>query len=457
METGERLFVVDLKSNAPFIDQDSVKRDYDIFHLEPGDPGQLVVGVIVNPTGELGKGTEDEIAKSRQQSIVGVFSCSHRVHKNDPIGSKLVEEDPLYRYRPPISPHDKVTRVNKALHGTLFLPAAEKAHGIVSATGRSIRELWDAEADASISAPATPAKGVAAVKELGRTEGTHAIIGTASLEESAPFSRGMFAANRYDESSSVEEFLGLKIETNDTPTLNLQGLEGRVIEDATQVAGQAIGEAPSYSEMEAHVINVSHAEFVRNGDEVVAFGTSRHYDGYINSKGRREKLTILWGTMVDPQYRRLGLMIKLNYDLILSAKQACRNAVRGAFKSIRRMFIPAPMVVRTQSRAVWEACNRHFEGVVPVGEMPKQRYQHMISYTALREGWVLDELNVQRDAYSSTRVNNEKDLIPGLSPHDAVVISGDFTFWRETLTKFYISFIYPWRAAKKAPPQLPQA
>ena len=74
------------------------------------------------------------------------------------------------------------------------------------------------------------------------------------------------------------------------------------------------------------------------------------------------------------------------------------------------------------------------------------RYQHMTNYVALKEGWEIDENNIQKNAYAEKRVDREADLIPGLGEHDAYVFSGDFTLWRELLTKFALKVLYPLKA-----------
>jgi len=260
---------------------------------------------------------------------------------------------------------------------------------------------------------------------------------------------GPFRAVQYHQSSEMQPFLRLIIERQGNPTLNYEKIRALVIDDACSVAKKAIGALPPREEMEEHVFLVSESETVRDGTQVVAFGTSKYFDGYINKKGKREKLTMLWGTMVDPDHRRGGLMIKLNYDLILSAKMAVKASLRG-WSILKRLFVPAPMVVRTQSRAVWEACNRHFFGVTKVSEKNLERYQHMVEYIAKEMGWELDEKNVQRDAYTSKRVQDYSSLIPGLNEHDAYIFAGDFTLWREIMTKAYVHIYYPLKEFYKA-------
>lgn len=254
---------------------------------------------------------------------------------------------------------------------------------------------------------------------------------------------------QYDPTSEMVDFVGLKIERQMTPTLNYAKVKDRVVNEATEVAEESIGESPPFEEMEEHAFNVHVSETARDREKVAAFGTSKYFEGYVNNRGKREQLTMLWGTMVRPQYRRKGLMIKLNYDLILAAKIAVKSNLRG-WAILKRLFVPAPMVVRTQSRAVWEACNRHFFGVTEVGEENLARYQHMVEYIANEMEWELDGKNVQRSAYTSKRVQNESSLIPGLGEYDAYVFAGDFTLWREIMTKAYVHIYYPLKEFYKA-------
>ncbi|MEA3493651.1 MAG: hypothetical protein U9R38_04630 [Candidatus Margulisiibacteriota bacterium] len=244
-------------------------------------------------------------------------------------------------------------------------------------------------------------------------------------------------------SGDPEPYLDLKIEINRSPSLNFEKIEARVVEQLTALAEACGILHMSPAEMREHVIRVSRAEIVRKKEEIVGFGTSRYFDNYVNHKGKKETLTLLWGTMVRPDMRRRGLMIKLNFDLIKAAKEAVQLAITGLFKSIRRLFVPAPITVRTQSVAVLNACSRHFSGVARVGQTPKDRYGHMTKFVAERESWVIDGKNIQRNAYDRMRVDSKGDLIPGLGPNDAYVFSGDFTAWKEFLTWVAIKIIYP--------------
>jgi hypothetical protein len=64
-------------------------------------------------------------------------------------------------------------------------------------------------------------------------------------------------------------------------------------------------------------------------------------------------------------------------------------------------------------------------------------------------GWKLDNMNIQRNAYPAMRVDNEKDLIPGLGPKDAYVFAGDFTLSKRIKMWIDIKVLYPLRARKK--------
>jgi hypothetical protein len=253
-----------------------------------------------------------------------------------------------------------------------------------------------------------------------------------------------YKLNQYHETSERENFLGYEIEVNYEPTLNFEQIQDYVILRLIALAERCIGTRISFDEMRKHSYSVSNIEIVWDGDREVGFGTSRHFP-ITNHRGNRETLTLLSGTMVDPDYRRSGLMIKLNYDLIKRAKEAVRVSITGIFSWFRRLIVPAPIVVRTQSKAVLEACSRHFKGVKKVGSKPNKRYQHMIDFLANREEEKieLDEHNVQRGAYDEMRVRGEEDLIPGLGSHDAYVFAGDFTAWKESLTWLYINVWYP--------------
>ncbi len=276
------------------------------------------------------------------------------------------------------------------------------------------------------------------------------------FKESSPVAAALgakpFSDTLFSDETQETEYLRLKIEVDRNPYKHIRKIRTAVVEKLIDLAEKCIGGRMSAEEMEKHAIDVDHAEFARDGDRLVAFGTSGYYERYENNDGKQEQLTLLSGTMVDPDYRRMGLMIKLNYDLINEAKIAVRGALRGWFSWIRRIFVPAPMTVRTQSRAVLEACSRHFKGVRRPGLPVAPRYRHMTNFVALKEGWEIDENNIQRNAYTEKRVDREADLIPGLGEHDAYVFSGDFTLWRELLTKFALKVLYPlrtWLRSKK--------
>lgn len=255
----------------------------------------------------------------------------------------------------------------------------------------------------------------------------------------------VFSSFQYHGSSDTETFLHLGIEVNDAPALNFSGLEDPIIEDATGVVENCIRVRPPREEMRDHVILVSRSAFVRDGEKMVAFATSRYFDHFRDRKGNKERVTLLWGTMVGGEYRRLGLMVKLNYDLMKAARQAAQEKVKGVFQSIRRAWIKAPQVVRTQNRAVFEASQRYMKGVKRVGERHSARHQSIIAFIAQEYGWVLDESNVQRGAYPAMRVDNKENLIPGLGPRDAFVFAGDFTLGKGLKMWFDVKVLYPLR------------
>lgn len=293
-------------------------------------------------------------------------------------------------------------------------------------------------------------KAVQAIEAIRHREQLRAVAVSPIQERKDPTGE-VYSPAQFHRSSSIEPYLNLLIEINRSPSLNFEKIEARVVEQLTALAEACGVPHMSYEEMREHAIAVSRAEIVRQKEDIVGFGTSRYFDNYVNHKGKKETLTLLWGTMIRPDLRRKGLMIKLNFDLIKAAKEAVRLAITGLFKNIRRLFVPAPITVRTQSIAVLNACSRHFSGVARVGQTPKDRYDHMTKFVAEQEKWEVDENNIQRNAYDRMRVDTDEDLIPGLRPKDAYVFSGDFTAWKEFLTWVAIKIIYPiksWRKKK---------
>jgi hypothetical protein len=182
-------------------------------------------------------------------------------------------------------------------------------------------------------------------------------------------------------------------------------------------------------------------EIVRDGRRVVAFGTGKYFD-YEDPSGKKEKIVLLFGTMVMRDYRRLGLMIKLNYDLIKAAEKSLIASIRGLMRRILAFAQSTPIAVRTQSESVLRACRRHFEGVTPIGQEPKPRYQDITNFVAREMGWSINEHNIQRNAYDSAR--GEK-LIWGLEKRDAYVFSGDFSLFKRALTWIMVRIVYPLR------------
>lgn len=246
-------------------------------------------------------------------------------------------------------------------------------------------------------------------------------------------------------SNDVETYLNLRILVNGSPALNFANMEGPVIAAATEVVENCIGVKPPREEMREHVILVSRSAFVGDGERMAAFATARYFEHFRDRKGNKEQVTLLWGTMVGKNYRRLGLMVKLNYDLMNAARQAAQEKVKGIFQSFRRTWIKAPQVVRTQNIAVFEASRRYMKGVKRVGENPSVRHQSMIAFVAQEYAWTLDGSNVQREAYPAMRVDNIENLIPGLGPREAYVFAGDFTWGKWLKMWFDVKVLYPLR------------
>jgi len=244
---------------------------------------------------------------------------------------------------------------------------------------------------------------------------------------------------RYTADSRIEKYLNLTIEKIDNPSLKLAGILDRVVADLQGVIKDFTGKDLPQQEVIDHLGD--RLEIVRDGERVVAFGTGKYFD-FQSASGNKEKIALLFGTMVMKYYRRLGLMIKLNYDLIKAAEKDLVASTRGLFHQVLAFAQPTPIAVRTQSEGVWRACKRHFKGVVAVGQKPEGRYQEITSFIARKMAWPLDEYNIQKNAYESTR--GEK-LINGLHMHAAFVFSGDFSLLKRALTWIMVNIVYPLR------------
>ncbi|MFH1387288.1 MAG: hypothetical protein ABIH50_06465 [bacterium] len=418
----------------------SIDGDYTIFLLDSGNPGSMLVKLLIKP--EM-KDKKDGWALT---DVLGIVYLDNRLLKSDVIGKAIAAIYPAIRYKPPTSLAEHVNAVVAQLNELILWPTAKVIGQIIGAG--SIRAILSAESPINTTDGVGKSGSTSSPKLAPITEEPKSAEGSLALVPASSDTRMTTRMDQYSDSSYVDGFLGYQIEVNHDPALNFgenEEIRARVVSDAQALTASAIGQTPTAQEMTDHLIKVSVSETVRDMDgKVVAFGTSRYFDGYTNNKGEREKLTLLWGTMVHPDHRRKGWLIKLNYDLIRAAKSAVAFSLKG-IKFFKRPFVAAPMVVRTQNEAVWTACNRHFAGVTPIGRKPKDRQQQMIQYAAKKQGWELDENNVQRGAYSSKRVDNEKDLIPGLGPNDAFVFAGDFTFWRALLTKVIVDIVYPIR------------
>jgi|GEM_PF-4224489 len=255
---------------------------------------------------------------------------------------------------------------------------------------------------------------------------------------------------RYSAESRVERFLRFSIERIDDPGRTLAPIISEVVADLQEVVKDFTGVCMADQEILDHMGDRMYV--VRDGGEVVGFGTAKYFD-FLGHSTTKEKISLLWGTMIKRKARRSGLMVRLNIGLVKTAQQELVASTPGFFSKIKAFLQPYPIAVRTQSNRVWNACERHFKGVVRLGENPELRYQELTEFVAAKMGWKLGRFNLQHHAYDTVRLH-EKDRIKWkraegegdpLNGKDAWVFSGDFTLVRRCLTWVVLKIYYPLR------------
>jgi len=122
------------------VDPSSIKNDYNLFSLDRGNPGKILVGVYSftdQETLEKYAGNPEEI---RKRSIRGVWSASNRILKEE---ENRLKDNWGLRYKPPISPNHGIRDVAGPLRSLILRPIAK---GIAKLTrAMAAKAAWDRE------------------------------------------------------------------------------------------------------------------------------------------------------------------------------------------------------------------------------------------------------------------------------------------------------------------------